>query len=213
MTHCICRIYRVPSGSNAELRAQWIAAIKRHQHYNESLTAFNVCSRHFADSELFFRGKQKVLKLTAIPSIFNEANDNSSPDANFDNPNMESIRQTECENKCDLLQARVTELEKEIAIMKIQHDIEIQKIKIKSTNLRDSQSNKLKEARKEVSKQKTKLIRLEDVIKELREEHYISSEDAKFLSVSSKTKTTRMFFSSKGILNLIYLSPIYRLSK
>lgn len=174
----------MPSKSNDTTRNQWIAAIKKYQNYDENRKDFNVCWRHFTDSDLFLRGNQKILRMNAIPSIFNAAN-NTFLDADS---NIESNGQNDDENVSVLLQARVAELEKEIAVMKIQHDIELQKMKIKSTKLHDSQTNKLKEVKKELCRQKTKVLRLEDVIKDLHEERYISSDDAKFLSVSSSIR-------------------------
>lgn len=67
--------------------------------------------------------------------------------------------------------------------MKVQHDVEIQKLKMNSENLRHTQSDRLKQTKKQLSKQKSKVLRMEDLIKELHEKKYISPDDAKFLNV------------------------------
>lgn len=188
-------ICRLPSKSDTKRRAQWIGVITKHQQFDENLTVFNICSRHFDESEIYIRGNEKVLKSSAIPTIFDERKNNSSLNDNFEELNKGNNSQNECDEKCKLLQTRVAELEKEISNLKLRHDIEIQRMKINSENSRKTQSNRLKDTRKELSKQKSKLLQLEDVIKDLQEQRYISPDDAKFLNVSSKS----IFFLFKRI--------------
>lgn len=188
---CIYVIYRVPSKSDNIRRAQWIAAIEEHQRFDANRNIFNVCRKHFDTSNFYLRGKERVLKLNAVPSIFNETSMKSTPTSSPNNDlkhhqTNNSKEQNATLEKCNSLQAKVAELEKEILCMKIQHDIEIQNMKIKFEKSHQVQSNHLKETKKELSKQKSQVIRLEDVVKELREQRFISPDDAKFLNVSSK---------------------------
>lgn len=150
-----------------------------HENYDESRTNFNVCIRHFEASDLFIRGTETVLKLNAIPKIFNATKNISLPHVNS---NGNSINDSQ--HECDKLKARIAKLEKEIFDTKIQHDIEIQKIKVKSEESAKKKTDKLKNTMKELSKQKSKVFRLEDVVKDLREQRYISPDDAKFLDVN-----------------------------
>lgn len=161
---------------------QWIAAIAKHQHFDENRTAFNVCSRHFNEADFLLRNNKKVLKLNAVPKIFND-----SPNVNYmSQQKNENSTQNEWKEKCNILEDKVAQLEKEILCMKVQHDIEIQKLRIKSEKVHNAQSNLQKETKKELSKQKSEIIRMEDVIQELHKQHYISPDDAKFLNVSFK---------------------------
>lgn len=167
----------MPPKSSSEnlLRSQWIDAIRKHQHFDENRTNFNVCIRHFRASDLFLRGKEKFLKLNAKPMIFNEAINTSSTKASVDdvnNENTASYDKNECEKKCHLLQAKVTEMEKQLFNLKVQHDVEIQKLKINAKNSRQAQSNRLKETKKQLSKQTSKVLRMEDLVKELHEKQY-----------------------------------------
>lgn len=173
----------MPAKSDVVLRAKWIAAIAKHQKYDESRFNFNVCIRHFQATDIVLRGKDKCLKLNAAPTIFNEPTSSCKVDDNINSKSNANSSQIECEKKCHLLQAKVAELEKQLFNMKVQHDVEIQKLKMNSENLRHTQSDRLKQTKKQLSKQKSKVLRMEDLIKELHEKKYISPDDAKFLNV------------------------------
>lgn len=177
----------MPPKSENVLRSQWIDVISKHQQFDENRTNFNVCIRHFRPSDVFARGVSLFLKPEATPSIFNKATATSSSKNNVDvsnNKDKTSDSQNECEKKCYLLQTKVAELEKQLFNMKVQHDFEIQKLRMNLENSRQVQSNRLKETKKQLSKEKSKVLQLEDVIKELHEKKYISPDDVKFLNVS-----------------------------
>lgn len=204
MTDCICR---VPAKSDVLRNAQWIGAITKHQKYDSSRTVFNVCIRHFDTSNLYLRGQQYVLKLNAIPTLFNKTN--NAAEVKFGqfgngtkaiNDNDVDNNQDDCEEKCEFLTTKIAELEKQIDSMKIQHDIEIQKLKIKSVTVREKEKIRLKTIKNELSKQKTQVLRLNDIIKELHEQHYISPDDAKFLNVSSKYRSSKVLILSHFFL-------------
>lgn len=180
----IQNIRRIPSDDQ---RARWIDAITKHQNYDESRTVIYVCMRHFDPSHIVIRGNQKILKMDVIPTIFDATNckNNASLQVNTNDERNINNSQNECANVI-ALQARVKELEKEILNLKVQHNMEMQKIQISSKKKIQKQTEKFKDAKKEATKQKTKVLRLEDVIQELHENQYISPDDVKFLNVRSK---------------------------
>lgn len=89
------------------------------------------------------------------------------------------------------------------------HDIDIQKVRIKAEKSHGEQECRLKSARKELLVNTSKVAKLENVIEELREEAYISADDAKSLNVISylSLSLSQQHFSS---LVLFYS---FRLSK
>lgn len=201
----------MPARSDIERRAQWVVAVEKHQKFDENRNVFNVCIRHFDKSNLYLRGGEYVLKLNAIPKIFNKANSATAHKVKIDNASkaINNNYVDNCVQECELLTTKVTELEKQIVSMKIQHDIEIQKLKIKSGTAREKDKVLLKTVKNELSKQKTQVLRLNDVIKELHEKHYISPEDVKFLNVSSKSRSSyfiaHFYFFSKLRLSLFFV--------
>lgn len=62
------KIFKLPL--YPENRAKWIGSIKESQPINIDTTVFNVCEKHFKDTDLFMRGSEKILKDSSIPTIF-----------------------------------------------------------------------------------------------------------------------------------------------
>lgn len=180
-------LFRIPSKTSNTVTncAAWIEAIQKQQKFDENRIVFDVCHRHFKSTDFYFRNKEKVLRLNAIPNILTKTNKTYSSDIDLDNNTDNNVNnnQVDYEKKCIILQAKVAELEKVIFSMKVAHDVEVQKIKIQAKNRHRAKTNELKTAKKQLSKQQSQVIRLEDVIKELHEQHYISPEDAKSLNV------------------------------
>lgn len=158
-------VHRVPS--KGERREKWIAGIQKHQKFNESKKEFNVCHRHFVSSDLLSIGERKILKLSATPQI-------------FDGVNKEDHR---AENTESILRAKIFELEKQIDKQKIDHDVEIQKLKVNFSKVREKQTNRLKDIQKELSKKNTHIAHLTKVNEELRKEYFVSPDNPKFKNV------------------------------
>lgn len=89
----------MPAKSDVVLRAKWIAAIAKHQKYDESRFNFNVCIRHFQATDIVLRGKDKCLKLNAAPTIFNEPTSSCKVDDNINSKSNANSSQIECEKK------------------------------------------------------------------------------------------------------------------
>lgn len=58
-----------------EQRIRWIGSISKHQDFDFSITNFNVCGVHF--SKEVYTEDGKVLKSDAIPSIFENVDNNN----------------------------------------------------------------------------------------------------------------------------------------
>lgn len=166
-------MFRIPT--ETEQRQQWIHAISAHQNFDQNRSIVYVCIRHFDPSSIVIRGNQKILKIDAVPTIFNVV-------VKISHANNLNSNQNESTN-VTALQAKIQELEKEIVKLNIQHSIELQKIEINAKKKIQKKNVELKVTKTELSKQKNKLLRLEDVIQDLRENQYISPDDAKFLNL------------------------------
>lgn len=167
------KIFKLPK--DPENRAKWIDAIKKSQQINIDTTVFNVCEKHFKDSDIFIRGSEKILKDSSIPTIFQN---NIQHEVN----NIETIETKETET--EELKKKIAELEAEVFRMKIQSDISLQNEKIKAKCAVNAQKIQLKEVRKELSKKNSQIIKMSEVVEELKNNCLISDENAKFLNVS-----------------------------
>lgn len=149
------------------MRDKWIDAIGTHVSGNSSCGVFYVCMRHFQETDLLKRGNMKTLAPNAIPIIFNT-----------DTKSQDDCR--ECE-RCDALESKVRELENQIQKINLQHDVEIQKVKIGSAKVFHKQKDR--SSKKENSQQSAELNKLKNAIEKLRQDRYISNDDARFLNV------------------------------
>lgn len=61
-------IFRVPK--EGKLRSQWIESIAKYQQYDFYAIDFNVCELHFTETDFLNSESVKMLKLSAIPSVF-----------------------------------------------------------------------------------------------------------------------------------------------
>lgn len=172
--------------SNQAERSRWAEIIGKHQNIDINKPNFNVCIRHFSELDVREQGSKKILVKRAVPSIFachNEEILDNNLDDNFDE-NMSNQCQS-CES-CAILQAKVTELKMELLAIKTSSDIQIQRLEQKIYRLENSKeemSVKLKESHEQLSQEKSKNIKMEDIVSELQREQYISADDAKFLNV------------------------------
>lgn len=86
------------------------------------------------------------------------------------------------------MKKKIAELEAEIFRLKIQSDISLQNEKIKAKHAVNEQKIQLKEVRAEISKKNTQIIKMSEVVEELRNNRLISDENAKFLNVGTHSK-------------------------
>lgn len=170
---------RIPTKSDDDRRVQWIQQITKHQPFDANRTFFNVCIRHFNNSDFDLNKKNRVLKKGAIPTVFEEIEQAEYENAT-DNNHIEH-----CE-KCPYLKIQIQDLNKEIIDFTAKHNIEVEKLKQKIRHFVDSEAKKnclLNEARKEISKEKTQTKKLKDAIAELGTKRFITPDDEALLNV------------------------------
>lgn len=91
----------------------------------------------------------------------------------------------------DELYKKIAELEGTILRLKIESDVALQNEKIKAANALKLQKIQVKETRAELSKKNSQIIKMSEVVEDLRNNKLISDENAKFLNVNS---TSFQFF-------------------
>lgn len=77
-------------------------------------------------------------------------------------------------------------MKKQITIIRAEHSIKLQQLQKKIEmlqNLTEKKTDQLKQIRREISQGKTQILRLKDVIDELKSNNFISADDEKFLNV------------------------------
>lgn len=97
----------------------------------------------------------------------------------------DAINNNQCV-QCPFLKQKVYDLKKEISTLNIQHEIAVQKFKHQINLLENRNEQKLdqvKQFRKQLSQKKRENVRLEEVIEELKNQNFISTEDEKLLNV------------------------------
>lgn len=174
-------ILRVPK--SCENRIKWIEAIEKNQRFDYNKQIFNVCKRHFCERDFLKSGNTPTLITDAVPSIFEKRVMADSTDKQIIGNAAQP--QNQC-SQCPPLMQKVKELEKEMFILKTQHDIETQKLQRQIDLLKNKNEQKIvqvKSFQKEMNSEKKLIIRLKDVITDLKNENYISSEDEKILNV------------------------------
>lgn len=188
----VCFVLRVPgSGDN---RRKWITAIEKHQQFDYNRQIFNICKRHFRASDLSQERKKVVLISDAVPSVF----ENSLAFVDVDQADSmeyqiigdgiidDAIQANNQCVQCPFLKQKVADLKKQILDLTIQHDITVQKLQRKLNLLENKNEHKteqVKQFRGELSREKKQNVRLKDVITELRDQNFISTEDENILNV------------------------------
>lgn len=188
----MCFTSRIPkSGDN---RTKWIEAIEKHQWFDYNRQIFNVCNRHFCASDFSKEGNRMTLVSDAVPSVF----ENSVVVVDgFDERDMENqiigdgivddaiCAKNQCV-QCPFLKHKVADLKKQILALTVQRDITVQKLQRKIDLLENRNEQKIdqnKQFRKMLSHEKTQNLRLKDVVAELKNQSFISTEDEKILNV------------------------------
>lgn len=170
-------------------RKQWMDAINEQQSPGQNIQYRSICCRHFPESD--FKVKQfgqKILKSSAVPTIFNDQNRYDSKRRKQNSPaNLAGdIIDVSCSESVLNLNTKIAELENKIANMKINHDLEKQVLEKKIESLskeRKKLAIQLTTTRKEFSKEKEQKNCLTNIIEELKAERFISPDDVKFLEV------------------------------
>lgn len=169
--------YECRAPKKIEEREKWIAAIGDNLTSRYNRSSFNVCINHFREIDLITaRDKSKVLASHSVPSIFNMESTKST--AYTVQPELPESPEIFC-NKCENFQFKIKELEKQIEQLKFQHNVELERQKVNSAK----QKERYQTSKKEVSKRNAELNSLKDVIEKLRQDRFISNDDARFLNV------------------------------
>lgn len=166
-------MFRVPSNQN---RTQWIEAIEKVQPFRQEKTNFNVCIRHFINSDVEKRGDKFTLFPNAIPSVFENYFIEIISNEIID----ESVTGATCCPQCPCLLEKIKKLEYQILLMKTKHSISIGKIEQKNDDLKRKNLEKTKQL-KSSEKEKTKLKYYLD---DLRSQNFISDAERDFLNVN-----------------------------
>lgn len=144
----------------------------------------------------FSDGKDKTaLTPHAIPSVFEkkefvvdflDETDNMENQIVGDGIIDDAIHANNQCVQCPSLIQKVANLKKEMFKLNVQHDIEMKKLQRQIDLLENKNEQKMdqvKQFRKELSQEKKQNIRLKDVITELKDRNFISTEDEKILNV------------------------------
>lgn len=178
-------ILRVPL--EGDIRVKWINAISKYQTFEYNRHRFNVCKRHFNDSD--FSNETTALILGAVPSIFEK------PIIVVDAPHFDALdiatnnSNNQC-FKCSSHEKNIDDLKSQLFTLKVQHEVERQKLKHKIyllENQKDQKIDQVKQYREELSREKKANFRLKDVVAELKNRNLISEDSEKILNV-------RLFF-------------------
>lgn len=126
-------------------------------------------------------GIKKNLITDAVPSIFEKR---VIADSN-EIIGYASQAKNQCA-QCPFLLQKVADLEKQIFTLNVQHDISVQQLQRQIDLLKNKNEQKVDQVRlfqKELTLEKKQIVRLKDVIAELKSENFISTEDEKILNV------------------------------
>lgn len=172
-------LQRVPSKGN---RDKWILAIEQCQLFPQNRKIFNVCIRHFVESDYEKKDDKFTLSANAIPSVFNSQNSNDF----FEIIPHELIDEEEGKPKkcvqCPCLLQKIKELEKEIFHMKTEHSMLLSRFERKNTELAElKKANSEKTNQLENSQKET--LNLKDILGEMRSQNYISDSERDYLNV------------------------------
>lgn len=88
--------------------------------------------------------------------------------------------------QCPFLLQKIADLKKQILHLTVQHSITVQKLqrKIDSIQIKNEQKiDQVTQIKKELCKEKKQIVRLKEVIVELKSQNFISAEDEKLLNV------------------------------
>lgn len=159
---------------NPEIYKKWIEAIQEHQHFDFSKVQYNVCIKHFQTDDVEIRGKKKILRKEAVPTIFEG---NAVEEICSDSVSSTKISDDE----------NIAALEKQMFCLKIDHDVEVQKLSEKVKSLQESKKKDretIAELQKKLAQEKCKIGKLEDTIAQLKHENNINANEGDFVNVS-----------------------------
>lgn len=169
-------MFRIPSTRN---RSKWIEQIKKHQTISpdKNLNYFNVCIRHFMESDYEKKKDQFRLNNNAVPSVFEDSSD--FIEIICDEIIQETVLEaTKC-SQCPCLLDKIKDLERQILILKTKLSVTIGKMDEKNANLKEKITEKMKQLK--ISEKKTN--KLESYLEDIRSQNFISDEERDFLNV------------------------------
>lgn len=152
-----------------EVYRKWIEAIEVHQTFDRSKTYFNVCVKHFEPTDLEVRGSKTYLKKDAVPTIFGITGE--TIDSQVSDPDIN--HSSEC-SECITLKRELVDLKAEMLTLKVNNDIEIQKLskRIESVqNSREEQTATINKLKKDLSTEKNLNHTLDNSITTLKKEN------------------------------------------
>lgn len=129
--------YSVPLRSDPVQRSKWIKSIKKHQHFDEGRQNFNVCVRHFIESDFDLNKGKKILKRTAVPTKFKDSKSTVKEHHKL------------CE-QCEFLKIQVADLKQEMMESAAKHNVEVEKLKQKLVILEEKYMEKIEKIRRKI---------------------------------------------------------------
>lgn len=115
-----------------EIRSQWITSINRHQHCDENLGHFHICSKHFSDDCFKPNSKRVSLLSSAVPTIFETPrglNNYGGENNSCNEPNSEINRSNQ------ELRIEINKLRRNLTQNRLQFHIEKQAMQVKTESL------------------------------------------------------------------------------
>lgn len=158
-------------------RQQWISQIEKHQPFSQNKKNYNVCIRHFLESDYEKKNDKFTLHPNALPSIFDIIKSDDFVEI-ISNELIDEAEPDKCV-QCPCLLKKIKKLEDEIMRIKTEHCVSMAKVELKNTVLKNRNLEKSKQLR-ESQKEKSKL---KDVLDEIRLQNYISDSEREFLNV------------------------------
>lgn len=186
-------ILRVPR--SGDTRAKWIEAIEKHQRFEIDRQIFNVRKRHFRAFDFAQEGNKINLTLDAVPSVFenivivvdvSDKTDSMENQIIGDGIIDDAIHANQQCVQCPFLKHKVADLKKKILALTVEHDITVQKLQRKIDlleNRNEQKMDQVKQYRQELSREKKQNFSLKDMIADLKNQNFISTEDEKILNV------------------------------
>lgn len=160
-------------------QVQWKLAIEQHQTFKNR---GNVCIRHFLPSDYLKQGDKFLLNSDAIPFIFDEQYELVEIDYSdeiVDDVGASQQKNNEICSQCPFLLKKIKDLERDILVLKSEHNVMTAKIEQQNKQLKEKNASKSKQlnvSQNEVSK-------LKKILDHLKNENYITDTEQEFLNV------------------------------
>lgn len=140
---------------------KWVTGIEEHQKFDHSKINYNICIKHFQPTDFEIRGNKRLLKKEVVPTIFGVVNNSQVLDSDFNE--CSSAFLSKC-FECTTLKAKLSELEKENQLLRMNHDVKVQKLSKKIESLQILNENLKKSVaiiEKKISQRESQILKLE----------------------------------------------------